>query len=224
MEVNAKSPSSLWEWDNLSFFNTKPTENPKLQPPNWSIDLDQEINVGLLDTSGGSGCSGSELIHASTSRSFSSSSNKDSKKCIFGFESSQDDSSGKMELSKDEPVETCNALQLSSVSGEPLLTLKLGKRVYFEDVCQETDSKNLTFCVDPMSSLSIAKKCKSNGQNLQCPRCQVEGCSLDLSSAKGYHRKHRVCETHSKSPLVVIAGLERRFCQQCSRLNLFTNI
>lgn len=48
-------------------------------------------------------------------------------------------------------------------------------------------------------------------------RCQVEGCGLDLGGAKEYHRKHRVCEAHTKCPRVVVAGQERRFCQQCSR-------
>lgn len=49
--------------------------------------------------------------------------------------------------------------------------------------------------------------------------CQVEGCGADLSDAKDYHRKHRVCADHAKAPLVVIAGVERRFCQQCSRFH-----
>nr|AQQ11811.1 squamosa-promoter binding protein-like protein [Phyllostachys edulis] len=50
-------------------------------------------------------------------------------------------------------------------------------------------------------------------------RCQVEGCGVELGSAKEYHRKHRVCEAHTKCPRVVVAGLERRFCQQCSRFH-----
>ncbi|KAK7359372.1 hypothetical protein VNO77_01329 [Canavalia gladiata] len=222
MEWNAKSPPQ-WDWEHL-FFNTKPTENSKLQSLNWSGEANHEINVELFDTSGGSGCSGSELIPASSSRtsksaSVNSSSNMGSKTSIFTFESSQDDSSGKKELSKEEPVETSHAPEPSSVSGEPLLTLKLGKRLYFEDVCPGSDSKNLSFSKDPISSFSTGKKCKSNGQNVQYPRCQVEGCGLDLSSAKDYHRKHRVCESHSKSPKVVVAGVERRFCQQCSRFH-----
>ncbi|KAA3483237.1 squamosa promoter-binding-like protein 2 [Gossypium australe] len=45
------------------------------------------------------------------------------------------------------------------------------------------------------------------------------GCNLDLSSAKDYHRKHRVCESHSKTPKVIVGGLELRFCQQCSRFH-----
>lgn len=214
MEWNSKSPSQ-WDLEYLSFFNPKATENPKLQPVNTSAEENQEINAGMLDTSGGSGCSGSELIHASSSRSsksnsISSSSNRDSKTSTFTFESS----SGKKELSKEEPVETSQAPEPSSVSGEPLLTLKLGKRLYFEDVCAGIDSKK-----SPASGVTISsgKRCKSSNQNLQHTSCQVEGCGLDLSSAKEYHRKHRVCESHSKSPKVVIAGLERRFCQQCSR-------
>ncbi|GAU11753.1 hypothetical protein TSUD_75040 [Trifolium subterraneum] len=91
--------------------------------------------------------------------------------------------------------------------------------MYFEDVSPENDSEYLSFSRDLISSLSVGKKCKSNGQNLQSPCCQVEGCGLDLSSAKTYHRKHRVCEIHSKSPKVVVAGLESRFCQQCSKFH-----
>ena len=53
-------------------------------------------------------------------------------------------------------------------------------------------------------------------------RCQVEGCGLDLTRVKDYHRKHRVCEAHTKSPRVIVAGQERRFCQQCSRWVVFS--
>jgi hypothetical protein len=55
------------------------------------------------------------------------------------------------------------------------------------------------------------------------PRCQAEGCKADLSGAKRYHRRHKVCEHHSKAPVVVTAGgLHQRFCQQCSRLVLIS--
>ncbi|XVF70170.1 hypothetical protein PTKIN_Ptkin11bG0139600 [Pterospermum kingtungense] len=47
--------------------------------------------------------------------------------------------------------------------------------------------------------------------------CQVEKCGLDLSDAKQYHRRHKVCEIHAKAPMVVVAGIRQRFCQQCSR-------
>lgn len=50
------------------------------------------------------------------------------------------------------------------------------------------------------------------------PRCQAEGCNADLSHAKHYHRRHKVCEFHSKASTVIAAGFTQRFCQQCSRL------
>ena len=49
------------------------------------------------------------------------------------------------------------------------------------------------------------------------PSCQAERCGADLTDAKRYHRRHKVCEFHSKAPVVVVAGLRQRFCQQCSR-------
>lgn len=52
------------------------------------------------------------------------------------------------------------------------------------------------------------------------PLCQVQGCYKDLSFSKDYYKRHRVCDTHSKSAKVVIKGIEKRFCQQCSRFHL----
>lgn len=47
--------------------------------------------------------------------------------------------------------------------------------------------------------------------------CQAEKCLADLSDAKTYHRRHKVCEHHAKAQVVVVAGIRQRFCQQCSR-------
>lgn len=49
------------------------------------------------------------------------------------------------------------------------------------------------------------------------PCCQAEKCGADLTDAKRYHRRHKVCEFHSKAPAVIVAGQRQRFCQQCSR-------
>lgn len=54
--------------------------------------------------------------------------------------------------------------------------------------------------------------------SVNSPRCQAEGCNADLTHAKHYHRRHKVCEFHSKAATVIAAGLTQRFCQQCSRL------
>ncbi|OMO88951.1 Transcription factor, SBP-box [Corchorus capsularis] len=57
------------------------------------------------------------------------------------------------------------------------------------------------------------------GGGVSPPCCQVEKCGLDLSDAKRYHRRHKVCEIHAKAPVVVVSGLRQRFCQQCSRFH-----
>ncbi|WVZ98228.1 hypothetical protein U9M48_043695 [Paspalum notatum var. saurae] len=48
--------------------------------------------------------------------------------------------------------------------------------------------------------------------------CSVDGCRSDLTQCREYHRRHKVCEEHSKTPVVVVGGQEQRFCQQCSRV------
>ncbi|XP_009781601.1 squamosa promoter-binding-like protein 4 [Nicotiana tabacum] len=69
----------------------------------------------------------------------------------------------------------------------------------------------------------IKKGSLNNGgssTNQRC--CQAEKCSADLSDAKQYHRRHKVCEYHAKAQVVVVAGLRQRFCQQCSRFHELT--
>jgi hypothetical protein len=91
--------------------------------------------------------------------------------------------------------------------------LKLGKRTYFEAV------KAIPVAVpSPSSCVPAAKRQQSAMQGTpMVPRCQVEGCKTELTAAKDYHRRHKVCELHSKFPKVIVNGIEQRFCQQCSR-------
>ncbi|PON57715.1 SBP-box transcription factor [Trema orientale] len=101
--------------------------------------------------------------------------------------------------------EVCRApLDFSSRIG-----LNLGGRTYFSS---EDDFMNRLYRrprpLDPGSAHS--------------PRCQAEGCNADLSHAKHYHRRHKVCEFHSKASTVIAAGLTQRFCQQCSRFHLLS--
>ncbi|XP_027774345.1 squamosa promoter-binding protein 1-like, partial [Solanum pennellii] len=67
------------------------------------------------------------------------------------------------------------------------------------------------------------KKLLSNSSPSSLIRsCQAEKCNVDLSDAKQYHKRHKVCEYHAKSQVVVVAGLRQRFCQQCSRFHELT--
>ena len=59
------------------------------------------------------------------------------------------------------------------------------------------------------------KKGSGVGGSLRC--CQAEKCTADLSDAKQYHRRHKVCEYHAKAQVVLVGGIRQRFCQQCSR-------
>jgi hypothetical protein len=60
--------------------------------------------------------------------------------------------------------------------------------------------------------LNAAGACSSSA-----PYCQVDGCHADLRNGRDYHKRHKVCEVHTKSTLVRIKNIEHRFCQQCSR-------
>lgn len=51
------------------------------------------------------------------------------------------------------------------------------------------------------------------------PMCQVDDCKEDLSTAKDYHRRHKVCEVHSKASKALVGKQMQRFCQQCSRFH-----
>ncbi|XP_050117882.1 squamosa promoter-binding-like protein 1 isoform X1 [Malus sylvestris] len=63
------------------------------------------------------------------------------------------------------------------------------------------------------------KKTKIVGTTLNRAVCQVEDCKADLSSAKDYHRRHKVCDMHSKATKAVVGNVLQRFCQQCSRFH-----
>lgn len=92
--------------------------------------------------------------------------------------------------------------------------LKLGRLGDLGDGSSEKfkDSKSLK---DASSSGSSRRAKGLNGT--QRASCLVDGCNADLSNCRDYHRRHHVCERHSKTPVVIVGGEEQRFCQQCSR-------
>lgn len=105
-----------------------------------------------------------------------------------------------------------------------LMCLKLGKRHYFEDAAPPLLDHHHRHVAGFPLAMKRGKNLYGAGggggastSSLKVPRCQVEGCQVSLVSAKEYHRRHKVCEMHSKASKVVVLGLEQRFCQQCSR-------
>ncbi|CAH9068541.1 unnamed protein product [Cuscuta epithymum] len=107
--------------------------------------------------------------------------------------------------------------------------LKIGQETYFKEVGSGAGTGGRVKSGNGSSSAaggslppssSPAKKGRSGAaQGGQPARCQVEGCNVDLSDVKAYYSRHKVCAMHSKSPTVVVAGIEQRFCQQCSRFH-----
>ncbi|XP_051122057.1 squamosa promoter-binding-like protein 3 isoform X2 [Andrographis paniculata] len=225
MEWNPK-----WDWDNFVAFGSKTIESPKkVQLADWMIVDDAEIDAGSFNLSAGGGNSaGSDGGHVSSAKSSISASTDSSTKDgmqtpnfrLMTFDGFSGNFTEKMDVKGAEISGTSKPTDASVASLEPLIGLKLGKRTYFENTANGGNGKTASFSVMPTPSANLTKKTKSSaGQNLQIPRCLVEGCNVDLSTAKEYHRKHRVCDAHSKCPKVVVAGVERRFCQQCSRFH-----
>nr|GMD98011.1 squamosa promoter-binding-like protein 12 [Ipomoea batatas] len=216
MEWNSK-----WGWEKLAMLGSKACESPKkLQLTDWGFVEEAELDTGSLDLSGGSrGGSGGYGSSAKSSISASTdSSTKDgTKSSNFTFGGFPGDLDKKMEQPGAEVSGNSPPLDTSIGSVEPFIGLKLGKRTYFESNSGGNSVKSPTKATIPISSATSVKKTKSPSQCAPTPYCQVEGCNIDLSSAKDYHRKHRVCDSHSKCPMVIVGGIERRFCQQCSR-------
>ncbi|CAL5208792.1 unnamed protein product [Lathyrus oleraceus] len=64
------------------------------------------------------------------------------------------------------------------------------------------------------------KKSKVAGGTSSRAVCQVKDCGADLSRGKDYHRRHKVCEMHSKASRALVGNAMQRFCQQCSRFHM----
>lgn len=77
---------------------------------------------------------------------------------------------------------------------------------------------SLSSLEEPMSKPNKRVRSGSPGGG-SYPMCQVDNCREDLSNAKDYHRRHKVCEVHSKSTQALVGKQMQRFCQQCSRFH-----
>ncbi|KAK7347365.1 hypothetical protein VNO80_21895 [Phaseolus coccineus] len=97
-----------------------------------------------------------------------------------------------------------------------LIDLKLGRFADHGDAIDPGFSKVLS----SSESSTPPKRARVSGVHSQTAYCQVYGCNKDLSSCKDYHKRHKVCEVHSKTATVIVNGIEQRFCQQCSRFHL----
>ncbi|CAH1432552.1 unnamed protein product [Lactuca virosa] len=192
MDWNLNTPSE-WDWENLAMYSSKEIEVAKnLQ---FSSHESQE-NVVVHN------------VDFSFSASADSSSKETIKSTFRGFDDLPRDFLEKDDSSWiGENGSFSNMVEEASVlSGEAMIGLKLGRHASTSSSSSKTATTSVSLF--PTSSPMI-KRSRASYLSSQSPRCQVEGCNLDLSSSKDYHRRHRICANHSKSPKVIVAGMEQ---------------
>jgi len=109
-----------------------------------------------------------------------------------------------------------SSLVEAKIHDSSLIDLKLGRLTD----CKGANSDKVTkegFTLTSIHPTTLSKRARTSSLSAQAPVCQVYGCNMDLSSSKDYHKRHKVCDAHSKTAKVIVNGLEQRFCQQCSR-------
>ncbi|KFK44212.1 hypothetical protein AALP_AA1G229200 [Arabis alpina] len=110
--------------------------------------------------------------------------------------------------------------------------LRLGNKTQFDlnaNNRKEVEEKgldlNLGSCLNTVedtktTTIRPSKRVRSGSPGGNYPMCQVDNCTEDLSHGKDYHRRHKVCEVHSKATKALVGKQMQRFCQQCSRFHL----
>ncbi|KAL3740147.1 hypothetical protein ACJRO7_021431 [Eucalyptus globulus] len=97
-----------------------------------------------------------------------------------------------------------------------------GNRMEDEDLEEEEEDEDESGEADRRRARAATRSTRKGGS---CSGwgppllCQAENCSVDMTDAKRYHRRHKVCEFHAKASVAMVAGLRQRFCQQCSRFH-----
>lgn len=191
IDAFARSTKSFLEWDNKTCFNFDKE----------SVESMEFMELGLPDTVRVP-FHGNQAVDILSGVGCNDSSNNTvaSPTCLITTSSSWGEGESGSKFSS--PV-------FESISQDSsLIALKLGR------LADSKDGQNSQYLKER------TKRARTNGPHYQTPTCQVHGCNMDLSSSKEYHKRHRVCDAHSKTATVTVNGIEQRFCQQCSRLVL----
>ncbi|XP_071728270.1 squamosa promoter-binding-like protein 13A [Rutidosis leptorrhynchoides] len=114
-----------------------------------------------------------------------------------------------------------NSVVESNCRESGLFDLKLD-RIVSQENPQIFSSAKIAYNLNSSKVSMPSKHARSAGFGSQLPFCQVHGCNKSLVSCKEYHKRHKVCELHSKSAKVIVKGVVQRFCQQCSRFHLLS--
>ncbi|KAL9225687.1 hypothetical protein vseg_001581 [Gypsophila vaccaria] len=129
---------------------------------------------------------------------------------VFDHQALGDNTASRSSNSRDEGEQNGNDLHLQ-VGGIQMSSDKTnGGSVQSHESVEE---------MGPSSRPNKKGRSGSPGSGGNYPMCQVDDCMEDLSKAKDYHRRHKVCVPHSKATNAVVGRQVQRFCQQCSRFH-----
>ncbi|KAL5192192.1 Squamosa promoter-binding-like protein 13B [Glycine soja] len=121
-------------------------------------------------------------------------------------------------------MEEQNRFGVYRMKGEFSVDLKLGHHVGNSGTESALANKSKDAAAAGVSKMASSpsgssKRARAINSTSLTVACLVDGCNSDLSNCRDYHRRHKVCELHSKTPEVTIGGFKQRFCQQCSRFH-----
>lgn len=205
LDAFMRSRKALVEWDNKSNFVEKDGFNSDREV----VRSMEFVDLGFPDLLQKS-FHGSQPLETSSYELDSNNSSKrgNSSTHVIALDSSMgEEESNSKHLS---------SLVESKTQDSSLIDLKLGRLADCKGASSDKVEKE-GFTLTSIHPTTLSKRARTSSLPAQAPVCQVYGCNMDLSSSKDYHKRHKVCDAHSKTAKVIVNGIEQRFCQQCSR-------
>ncbi|KAL0308062.1 UNVERIFIED_CONTAM: Squamosa promoter-binding-like protein 1 [Sesamum angustifolium] len=195
-----------WRWDGDLFMaaplNTVPSDcrSRQLFPVGSNISVNNIASLNMVP----SDCRSRQLFQVGSNIRVNSGTSNGSQ--LWSDEVMLGSEKEKRDLEKRRRVFEVENEQVNEEAGS--LNLKLGGQVYpiTEGELDELEGKS-------------GKKTKVTCAPSSHAVCQVEDCKADLTNAKDYHRRHKVCAMHAKATRALVGNIMQRFCQQCSRFH-----
>ncbi|KAJ1400891.1 SBP domain [Sesbania bispinosa] len=208
LDAFMRNRKALVEWDNKSFSNF---ERDGFNSDREVVKSMEFVDLGFPDLLQKSFHGGQPMETSSCELDSNSSKRGNSSTHVIALDSSLGE--------EESESKHLSSLIESKIHDPSLIDLKLGRLADCKGASSDKDAKE-RFTLTSIHPTTLAKRARTSSLPAQAPVCQVYGCNMDLSSSKDYHKRHKVCDVHSKTAKVIVNGIEQRFCQQCSRFHL----
>ncbi|KAK4405421.1 Squamosa promoter-binding-like protein 1 [Sesamum angolense] len=187
-----------WRWDGDLFMaaplNTVPSDcrSRQLFPVGSNISVNNRASLNMVP----SDCRSRQLFQVGSNIRVNSGASNGSQ--LWSDEVMLGSEKEKRDLEKRRRVFEVENEQVNEEAGS--LNLKLGGQVYpiTEGELDELEGKS-------------GKKTKVTCAPSSHSVCQVEDCKADLTNAKDYHRRHKVCAMHAKATRALVGNIMQRF-------------